>query len=443
MGSAYLAHSARKQVVLGDAHPTTNTTQRFCSMSRATRSHWIFSGPVIAILIGHFAVDTYSSIVAPLIGVVQTEFRMRPQWAANLLGIGSVFSGLAQPLFAWISDRTGTRIYGPLGVLLAAAGIGLIGYSWGATAVFTIYSIGMIGVGMFHPIATARIGAIAGPDRSFAISLFFVFGMAGFFTGSLAGPALTTGTGTLRNLAWLIVPGLLVALTLQLQINRNPGSTAPAKLAKKKSTAGMGDYDWLSIGLLYLSAIFRFFVNMAIIYLIVRWVEYHVGLANPSWSIKLVADRSAPTAGVANAFMFAGQGISGLLAGALIWSGAEKRPLIWTPILFAPFIMLLAFVEPGWLGYAACFLGGVGFAAMTPITISVGQRMMPGHTRLASGLMLGGAWVFASLGPRTAEFLIKRFDLQTSLITTGVVLMLAGVAAAGVRRTSVMVEPTD
>lgn len=398
------------------------------------RSRWLYTGPVIGILIGHYVVDTYSSVIPPLIGVVQQDFNMQPAGVALLLGVGAIFSGLSQPLFAWISDLTGTRIYGPLGILLAALGIGLVGFSLNVSILFAVYAIGMIGVGMFHPIATAKIGAIAGNDRSFAISLFFIFGMAGFFTGSLLGPVLSTGEGDLRNLAWLILPGIAMAIFLQVNINRpdafsHPDGGQPSILFR--------DYDWLSIGLLYASAVFRFFVNMAIIYLIVRWVEQDVAKMNPEWSMNRVADHSAPIAGIANAWMFVGQGLSGLLAGTMIPTGKEKRALIWTPILFAPFIMLLAFVPPGVVGFIACFFGGVGFAAMTPITISVGQRLMPGHTRLASGLMLGGAWTIAALGPRAAEFLIHQFDLTTSIIVTGIVLSFAGLSVIGLNDRSV------
>ncbi len=398
------------------------------------RSRWLYTGPVIAILIGHYVVDTYSSVIPPLIGVVQQDFNMQPAGAALLLGIGAIFSGLSQPLFAWISDLTGTRIYGALGILLAALGIGLVGFSFNASILFAVYAIGMIGVGMFHPIATARIGAIAGNDRSFAISLFFVFGMAGFFTGALLGPVLTTGDGNLRNLAWLIVPGIAMAIFLQANINR-PGSHSNPD--RGQPAIPFRDYDWFSIGLLYASAVFRFFVNMAIIYLIVRWVEQHVAEWNPQWSLDRVADYSAPIAGVANAWMFVGQGLGGLLAGAVIPGGKEKLALIWTPILFAPFIMLIAFVPPGAMGYIACFFGGVGFAAMTPITISVGQRLMPGHTRLASGLLLGGAWTIAALGPGTAELLIQRYDLTTSIVVTGIVLIFAGLSVIGLNDRSV------
>ena len=401
-------------------------------MSHSTfRSPWIFTAPVIAILLGHLIVDTYSSIVAPLIGVIENEFEMRSEWAAILLGVGSVVSGLSQPVFAWISDKTGSRIYGAAGIILAGLGIGLIGYSANVQMVFLMFSIGMVGVGMFHPIATARIGAIAGDQRGFALSLFFVFGMAGFFFGSLFGPNLFAYTKTLTSLWYLIFPGLFIAVFLQRTINSPTGEDTFAQAGQNHK---LNEYDWLSIAMLYLSAVFRFFVNMALIYLLVRWVENHTALMNPELSKKEVATLSAPTAGTANAVMFVGQGVGGLIAGALIRHRHEKLPLILTPLLFAPFVFLIAKCNPNFYGFACCFFAGIGFAAMTPITISVGQQLMPGHTRVASGLMLGGAWIFAALGPSVAEYNLKQFGLTTAFMVTAIALTLAGISAIGVRQ---------
>lgn len=393
------------------------------------RGSWMYSAPAIAILFSHFIVDIYSSMIPPLIGVVQTEFEMTPTTAAWLLCMGSICSGLAQPLFAWISDQTGTRIYGPLGVLLAGLFIGLIGYSLTIFNIFCVYAIGMIGIGMFHPIATAKIGAIAGEQRGFAISLFFVFGMAGFFSGSLIGPNLVKFGSSLKMLSYLVVPGLIMAALLQVNINRRPANLA----AQPIQNAHLSKYDWWSIVLLYFSAVLRFMVNMAIIYLMVRWVETQVAGSHPELGEKEISLIAAPGAGRAHAIMFVGQGLSGLLAGAMIKQGQESWPLILTPILFAPFLMSLAFLDPGIFSYSLCLLVGVGFAAMTPITISVGQRLMPGHTRLASGLMLGGAWALGSVGPGFAEWAIANFGLSNAILMTGLVLIAAGILASRVK----------
>ena len=216
------------------------------------RSPWIYSATVLAILLGHFIVDTYSSIVAPLIGVIETEFGMKPEWAAILLGLGSIVSGLSQPVFAWVSDRTGSRAFGAIGIVLGGLGIGLIGFSSSITMVFWMFALGMVGIGMFHPIATAKIGAIAGDERGFAISLFFVFGMGGFFSGSLFGPNLVAYTDTLQSLWYLIIPGILIAIFLQTTINRPVDSDLSNSKMIEQS---LSDYDWFSIFMLFLSCL--------------------------------------------------------------------------------------------------------------------------------------------------------------------------------------------
>jgi len=414
----------------------SSTLDRDSDDSMKRSSFWLFAIPIGAILLGHYFVDTYSGIAPPLLGVIEQEYGMLPQYAAMLLGLGSICSGLAQPTFAWLSDRLDTRAFGGIGILLGTLGITLLGFSPNIPGVFVIYAIGMLGVGMFHPIAASTIGSLAGDKRGMVLSWFFVFGMGGFFTGSLIGPALATGSGSLRNLSYLLIPGLIMAVVLQLSI----GKVQHKKRISSGHTHSIAEYDWWTITCLYLSAVFRFTVNMAIVYLLVRWMEHHVASLNPSWSAEDVADYSAPFVGRANATMIVGQGAGGLAAGALIVAGREKIPLIWAPIVFSPALIALAFLEPGFWGYTACFLTGVGFASMTPVAISVGQRLMPYHTSLASGIVLGGAWAIASTGPRFAEFLIQQFDLRTAFIMIGVVLALSGLSAVGLKQKSLSIR---
>ena len=392
-----------------------STNSEYPARSRA----WWLTFPILAILFSHYIVDTYSALMPPLLGVVEKSFGMLPEYAALLLGLGSMCSGLAQPTFAWMSDRFNTRVFGALGVLLGAICITQIGYCPNQTILFVVYAIGMMGIGMFHPIAASTIGHLAGPRRSLAISLFFVFGMGGFFTGSLAGPEIATGTGGLRSLAWLIIPGLVLTVLLQIAISK----VDHRKPSGRSGSHSMKDYDWWTITCLYFASVFRFIVNMALVYLLVRWMEHHVAIDNPGLNTTEIARLSAPFAGRANATMIVGQGVGGLLAGALIRLGAEKLPLVNVPLLFCPSIMLLAWLSPGWLGYAACFLAGMGFGSMTPVAISLGQRLMPYHTSLASAIMLGAAWAVASIGPWVAEQLIVNFSLSVSLIVTGVLFI--------------------
>ena len=401
----------------------------------STSFNWALAIPIGAILVSHYFVDIYSSLIPPLVGVVQNEFSMTPELAAILIGIGSLCSGLAQPVFAWVSDRLNTRWCGSIGLVLAALGITLIGFSPNLPSLFAIYAIGMLGVGMFHPIAASTIGKLAGDRRGMAISWFFVFGMAGFFTGSLTGPPLATGV-SLQALSYLILPGLVMAVVLQLSIGKIEHKDPKAEC----KSVSMRDYDWISIGCLFLSSVFRYFVYTAIVYLLVRWMEQYVGGLNPEWSAEKIADASAPLAGRANAVMILGQGIGGLVAGALIVTGHEKWPLVLTPVLCGLSFIAIANLEPGVAGYTACFFAGIAAQSMTPVAISLAQRLMPYHTSLASGMILGGAWALACTGPRIAEWIIKNYSLEAALMFCFALSIASGLSASGIRKKSLLAE---
>lgn len=387
----------------------------------------------LLILISHYVVDTYTALVPPLLGVVEANFHLTPRWTALFLGSGALFSGLAQPLYAWLSDRMNTRLFAGLGLLLAGLGVTTIGYAGSPALLFALYALGMMGVGMYHPVAVSTIGRLAGDRRSWAISWFFVFGMGGWFTGSLAGPALASGNGSLRNLAYLLLPGLVVGCLLYFSI-RHISHKRPVQ---EHESASLKAYDWRSITFLYLSSVFRFMVNMGLIYLLLRWTELDVAAKHPDWTDAEIADFSAPMVGWANAAMIVGQAIGGLSAGALLKVGHEKRAMILVPILFAPVVACFSLVSPGLLGFLVCCLSGIGFAAMTPVAISLGQRMMPFHTSLGSALMLGAAWAVASLGPRIAEITVQAFSLSAGFLVVAVFLLLSGLTAVGIKNTSI------
>ncbi len=383
--------------------------------------------PAMVILVSHFVVDVYSAVLPALLPVVESDFQLSKTALAILLGVGSICSGLAQPAFAWLSDRGNTRVYGALGLLIGALGICFIGYAPDAWTLFVVYAIATVGIGMFHPVAASTIGKLAGTRRSMAISWFFVFGMAGCFVGSLISPELATGADSLKSLAVLLVPGLLMAGVLQFSIARIEHN--PVRL--NETSGDTGEYHVPSIVFLYFASAARFTVNMAFIFLLAQWLKQHVEAAHPGWSEQQIADATAVLNGNHLAVMIAGMAVGGLTSGNLIAHGRERLPLILIPILFAPAIIGLSFLSPGFTAKAMCFLAGVGFASMVPVAVAVGQRLMPYHTGLASGLMLGGAWAVACVGPLLGQIVMKQCGLLLALVSTGALLAVSGLLAIG------------
>ncbi len=367
-------------------------------------------------------VDIYSFSIPASLGLIEKHFGMTRVQAAWFLGAGSLASGLAQPLFAWLSDLTNKRFFGGLGIVLAATWICSLGFAGNVFTVFVFYIFGMIGNGMFHPIAASTIGQLASHRRSLAVSLFFVAGMAGGAIGSVLGSRFIAEYG-IYSLRWFIIPGVLVGLVFHWAIS---GIEHRGKDFKTVTASiGRASSRWISIGLLYIAASIRFSVNMSLVYLMVRLVEGRVATSAGLTDELEIARLAAPTVGQLNGFMIAGMAIGGFAAGSLIKAGKEKWPLVLGPFLFAPAIAILPFVETRFAGIFT-MLAGIGFASMVPVTVAVGQRLLPHRTSFASGLLLGGAWAIALVGPRVVEYIQSQLGLSDTFFWVAVALAVSG-----------------
>jgi len=379
------------------------------------------------ILASHPMVDVYAALVPPLIGVLQIRCDLTDVQKAWLLGIGSLSSGLSQPLGAWISDRADSRLFGALGLLMAAVCLSCIGLASSFASLVALFVVGMIGVGVYHPVGASSIGQIAdqlpGRRRSLGISFFFVFGMAGGIAGSLiAGQVAAAGDAGFELLRYGLIPGVLVAMALHLCIRRVPHRSHGHHLI----AFGEGELArrWSMIVLLYLANAMRFTVNVTLYFLAVLWAEAHVRATAPLLAAEAVVKRGGEIAGLLNALLIVGMAVGGFTAGAMIPKGREKWFLVCVPVLLSPAVM--AWGGAGlWGGYLCALLSGIGFASMIPVTLSLGQRLLPHRTSLASGLMLGGAWAVAVVGPRIAQYCLGtlNWDLpQTFWFPTALLL---------------------
>jgi len=378
-----------------------------------------------AIVASHAMVDVYAAFVGPLLLVLQVRCNLTAVQTASLMGVGSISSGVSQPIAAWLSDRWDSRAAGAFGLALASVCLSCIGLATDFTSLMALYVAGNIGVGMFHPTGAASMGHLAGARRSLGVSLFHVAGMIGGITGSIFVTRITALHGGFDLLRWAMVPGLLCALWLHFAIRHAPHRHhAHRELTFNREEIAQ---RWRMVSLLFLVNATRFTVNMALAYLLLRWVERVMTMENPMWSAKAVADAGAPINGNLNALMLAGMAVGGVSASWIIKPGREKWPMVLLPLVFAPIIVLYPFAGIK-VGYLMAVLSGIGFAAMIPLTISLAQRLLPHRTTLASGLMMGGAWAIAYLGPGGAEWCMGRLglSLETTFLLTAILLVVSG-----------------
>jgi MFS family permease len=70
---------------------------------------------LVGVACAHAAVDLFSFVIIPLLTVLEGRLSLSPTQGAFLVAIGSVASGVVQPLTAYWGDRHDTRWIGVAG----------------------------------------------------------------------------------------------------------------------------------------------------------------------------------------------------------------------------------------------------------------------------------------------------------------------------------------
>lgn len=373
----------------------------------------------------HFVVDVFSFVGVSLMPLLAVTLGMGTEQKALLLALGSLCSGVVQPIVAWLSDKLDTRAIGTLGFVVAVLCIGSFGLAQNFTQLAILYSVGAMGIGAFHPPAAAITGHLGGSKRSKYVAFFFLAGMLGGITGNVLIPEYVammtpriegvpdTTTG-LRSLLYLIPVGLACAFVLARATHRVGHRHNGAHTSHTEWDRTERRQRWFAVGVLYITNMLRFSVNMALVYLLVEWTGEITLIKNDAtFMTEALGIKASKLNGILQASMQVGMGGMGIVLGLMLSARYEKLAFVVFPLLgsialfMIPRAHLIAEGVEVPFAIVATILTGMGFGAVIPISISLAQRLLPHRTSLASGLMLGGAWMIAFVGPLIAELIHK------------------------------------
>jgi len=380
----------------------------------------------------HFVVDVFSFIGVALLPLLAVTLGMRTEQKALLLGLGSLCSGVVQPVVAWVSDKYDTRAIGTMGFVVAVLCIGSFGLAQDFTQLAILYCVGAMGIGAFHPPAAAITGHLGGSKRSKYIAFFFLAGMTGGIVGNIVTPEYVammtpvvdgvpdTRSG-LRSLLYLIPIGLVCAFFLAKATHGVGHRHHAAHTSHMEWDTKERRLRWFAVGVLYVTNTLRFSVNMALIYLIVEWAGDMTLIKNDaSVMTEVLGIKASKLNGIMQASMQVGMGGMGIVLGLLLSAKYEKLAFVVFPVLGSAVLFMIPrahMISEGIeipFAIFATILTGVGFGAVIPVSISLAQRLLPHRTSLASGLMLGGAWMLAFVGPLIAELIHKGLENKPS-----------------------------
>lgn len=379
----------------------------------------------------HTGVDYLSFVAIAIMPTLALRADMTKAQTATLLAIGSLASGGIQPVAAWLTDRFDSRLLAVFGVVLAALSIPAVGLATSFPMLAVLFGLGAMGVGAFHPPAAASIGALAGARRSMGVALFFLAGMFGGIGGNMLTPVWARQWG-LTSLLWLALPSLALAAVLAWAIARVPHRAQGAHQEHAALPRDERRARRVAIGLLYAGNVVRFAVNQALVFLVIEWLErVAASRAAAGATPEQIAEHASSLNGPMQAAMQVGMGLTGLAAGAWLSARWEKAALVVTPLLGAAAVVAMPLAGDHLaLGFVLIVLTGQGFGGLVPVTIAMAQRLLPHRTGLASGLMMGGAWMFAGVGAFVAERTLEAFGFDAAFWATGGMLVLCAALSA-------------
>ncbi|MGP1347375.1 MAG: MFS transporter [Phycisphaerales bacterium] len=381
----------------------------------------------LALLAAHAVIDIYPIFFTSLMLVLRERLALTEWQVAAVFMATPIFSGLCQPILAWLTDKHDSRLAGPGGLALGALCIGSIGFAQDFWQLMALQIVGVIGTGMFHPIGTALAGQTGarviasarksrGNGRAAAIGVFIAAGMIGQSLGPIIATRTTEHLG-MPALAWLIIPSLLIAIALHILIAKIPHRHHNHRAIRDAVPADEAILRRRTVGVLTIQNALRFTANVGMFVMFNVWADSVVragALANTAAEAAAVggrtlAEQGANIAANLSTSMTIGMGIAVFLSGRLFRPGREHRPLLILSLIGAAAMAALAPVGdlvastnnfsflPMLPMYLCAALTPIGFFATFPLATSLSQRLLPGHTSLVSALMMGVGWSVSSL----------------------------------------------
>ena len=384
----------------------------------------------------HAVVDFFPMVVISLMIVLQDRLALT-QWQETAVWVATpIFSGIIQPLAAWLGDRYDTRLAGPLGLACGAVCLGSIGFAQSFWQLIALQIVGVVGIGMYHPAAAAVAGQTGSRalrrGRAFALSIFVFSGMVGHTLGPIIATRINDWFG-MTHIAWLIGPSMLMAIVMYA-VTRNASHRPDNHHELHAALSASESRDrWLTAVLLSLQNAIRFTVNNGMYILFSYWAAWHIS-HDP--------DAAAIVNGNLTAATTIGMGIGALLGGRFMRPGREKIAFAVTALGGAACVSVIN-VAGIWASaamYLAAMLAAMGFFSTIPASVGLAQRLLPRHASLATSLLLGVAWMIGALSrPITSGLLggarldkanaLAAADFNRAFIGFALLLTLAGVLA--------------
>ena len=360
------------------------------------------TGKILALSIGHFIHDVYSSFLSPLLPLLIEKLSMSLTQAGFLSTIMQI-PALLNPYIGVMADRISVRYFVILAPALTAIPMSLIGMAPSYGVLLILLFVTGISVSAFHVPAPVMISELSAARKGRGMSFFMTGGELARSVGPLVAVAAVSVFG-LEDFYPVMIFGLLSTVWLYFKFR-----TAPVKqVGSKRQFSILETWRNLSYVLLPLSAILiaRGFMHASMTAFLPTYIQMETGNL---W-----------LAGIALT-LFEAAGVTGVLAAGSIsdWFGRRKTLLV--SMLGAPLFLFVFTLSGGWLRVVALIATGFTLLSTTPVMLALVQENARQAPAAANGLFMMINFIARSAVVVIVGFVADRIGLNTTYLISAAI----------------------
>ncbi len=373
---------------------------------------------LLALMLGHFTNDMLGGVLTLFLPVAKTQFDLANSEVGLIALAYAGASSLSQPVFGWFTDRNLRRWVPSLVLLWGGTFASLYGVASSYEMLLVFAALAGLASGAYHPIGASSAAAVVGSHiRNRALSVYTVGGTSGYALGPLVGVALLATFGPRGTLGLVFIAAsvsLLLFREMSNVLGRREFGQESAKTAEVHTAV-----PYAALVRIIGTVMLRSWVFLSLLQFVPIWYDdlgYHRALYGPLVTVVILSGAAGT-----------------LIGGAMADRIGGRRVLIASLTLSVPPLLLfIAFPGP-WAFLAGAAFGLIADSSLS-VTLVAAQRLLPGRTGVASGIILGLGFVTGGIGVPVTGRLADAVGIAPALSSLAAVALLATVVAFTIPR---------
>jgi len=361
------------------------------------RSNRFQTGKIMALSIGHFIHDVYSSFLSPLLPLLIDKLSLTLTQAGFLSTIMQL-PALMNPYIGVLADRVSVRYFVILAPAMTAVPMSLIGIAPSYGVLLLLLFITGISVSFFHVPAPVMVSRLSAARKGRGMSFFMTGGELARTIGPLVAVAGVSLLG-LEGFYPVMIFGLISSGWLYLKLRDVPVNDVHTK----QNLSALQTWRKLRYILWPLSAILvsRGFMHASLTAFLPTYINQETGnlwLAGMALTLFEVA------------------GVAGVLTAGSMSDLFGRRKTLLVSLIGAPVCLFIFTLTGGWFRIAALLFTGFTLLSTTPVMLALVQEHARHAPAAANGLFMMISFLARSAVVVVVGFIADRIGLQAAYL---------------------------